>query len=155
MYTSLLRIHPKCNAYLTMTHQLFPLGLPWSPLGSGLLSDYLGPHGIPWATLGVLGPGVLVLPWASLGYLGLPEYLYWVSHQHALSLYLNTYTGFNHCYLLRYGSWRTAAGPVFCFRTFQGLSRPFQDFCYKMEFLLDFCHKMGISSWQFCNTSLL
>jgi hypothetical protein len=38
---------------------------------------------------------------------GLPEYLYWVSHQHCPS----TYTGFNHCYLLRY----------FCARTFQGL----------------------------------
>jgi hypothetical protein len=54
--------------------------------------------GLPWATMGVLG-----LPLATLGYLwlhwlswatgpGLPDYLYWVSHQHCPS----TYTGFNH-----------------------------------------------------------
>jgi hypothetical protein len=106
-------------------------GLPWATLGYlGLLWATLGYLGLPWATLGYLGlpwatlgylglpwatMGALVLPLATLGHLwlhwlswatgsGLPEYLYWVSHQHCPS----TYTGFYHCYLLRYRSWRKA-----------------------------------------------
>jgi hypothetical protein len=54
--------------------------------------------GLFWATVATLH----WLSWATGP--GLPEYLYWVSHQHCPS----TYTGFNHCYLLRYRSWRTA-----------------------------------------------
>jgi hypothetical protein len=54
------------------------LGLPWATL------DYHGRATLvvlmrPWATLGS------ELPWATLGYIGLPEYLYWVSHQHCPS----------------------------------------------------------------------
>jgi hypothetical protein len=91
------------------------LGLPWATLGVlrrplaslGYLEATMawatfGYLGLPWATMGVLG-----LPLATfgyIGYLGLPDYLYWVSHQHCPS----TYTRFNHCYLLRYRSWRKA-----------------------------------------------
>jgi hypothetical protein len=93
------------------------LGQPWATLG------YLG---LPWATLGYLGlpwPGYFGCAYASLGYLGLRATLGYLGLPWATLGYLNTYTGcpinivplpehlysgFNHCYLFRYRSWRTA-----------------------------------------------